>query len=377
MYAGVPTTRARLRDRQGQRRCLAAGDAGVGLDRLFIETRETKVHDAHRTVPADHDVLRFEVAVDDAGGVRRRQAAPGRDEDVQHLAPAARLRAHPLIQRLTLDELHRDVDVIVDGAGVVDRDDVGVRDERDGARFPQQARAAVRRGGPRLADDLQRDPPVEIRVIRRVHLAHPPAPDRVQDLVARDPRPRHQPPDERPRFGRAVVVDVVRGDRRDELHASVAGPQVALHVGPFGRAQRSVEERDDRTLVETIARHSPPTLRRTAPGRVVRVDRHPRVYCSAGRFRMDGSVQRFGGLVAGAVTLGHHRQLFVRQRFELGEMFGFETRNRYEVVERERGAGRVRGRAAEGVPRLSVPAVAGALAHVRHPFLHAGPRARS
>ena len=47
---------------------------------------------------------------------------------------------------------------------------------------------------------------------------------------------------------------------------------------------------------------------------------------------MDGSVQRFGGLVAGAVTLGHHRQLFVRQRFELGEMFGFETRNRYEVV---------------------------------------------
>jgi hypothetical protein len=37
-------------------------------------------------------------------------------------------------------------------------------------------------------------------------------------------------------------------------------------------------------------------------------------------------------LVAVAVTLGHHRQLFVRQRFELGQMFPFETRNRYEVV---------------------------------------------
>ena len=47
---------------------------------------------------------------------------------------------------------------------------------------------------------------------------------------------------------------------------------------------------------------------------------------------MDGSVQRFGGLVAGGVTLGRHRQVFVRQRFELGEMFGFESRNRYEVV---------------------------------------------
>ena len=134
---------------------------------------------------------------------------------------------------------------------------LGCEMTRDGARLPQQARAAVRRGGPRLADDLERDPPVEIRVIRRVHLAHPAAPDRVQDLIARDPRPRHQPPDERPRFGRAVVVDVVGGDRGDELHASVAGAEVALHVGPLGRSQCSVEERDDRTLVETIARHSP------------------------------------------------------------------------------------------------------------------------
>jgi uncharacterized protein YxjI len=47
---------------------------------------------------------------------------------------------------------------------------------------------------------------------------------------------------------------------------------------------------------------------------------------------MDDSLQRSGGLVAGTVTLGQHRQLFVRQRFELAEMFGFETRNRYEVV---------------------------------------------
>ena len=47
---------------------------------------------------------------------------------------------------------------------------------------------------------------------------------------------------------------------------------------------------------------------------------------------MDGSAQRFGGIVPGTVTLGHHRQVFVRQRFELAEMFGFESRNRYEVV---------------------------------------------
>ena len=56
-------------------------------------------------------------------------------------APAARR------ERLALDELHGDEDVIADGAGVVDRDDVGVRDARHGLRLAQQARAAVRRGG--------------------------------------------------------------------------------------------------------------------------------------------------------------------------------------------------------------------------------------
>jgi len=37
-------------------------------------------------------------------------------------------------------------------------------------------------------------------------------------------------------------------------------------------------------------------------------------------------------VTAMVVTLGHHRRLMVRQRRELAELFGFETRNRYEVV---------------------------------------------
>ncbi len=37
-------------------------------------------------------------------------------------------------------------------------------------------------------------------------------------------------------------------------------------------------------------------------------------------------------MTAVVVTLAHHRRLMVRQRRELAELFGFETRNRYEVV---------------------------------------------
>jgi len=47
---------------------------------------------------------------------------------------------------------------------------------------------------------------------------------------------------------------------------------------------------------------------------------------------MDGSLQRFGGTTAVVVPLAQHRRLMVRQRHELGELFGYETRNKYEVV---------------------------------------------
>ena len=47
---------------------------------------------------------------------------------------------------------------------------------------------------------------------------------------------------------------------------------------------------------------------------------------------MDGELQRFGGMTAAPVPLAQHRRLMVRQRRELGELFGFETRNRYEIV---------------------------------------------
>jgi hypothetical protein len=47
---------------------------------------------------------------------------------------------------------------------------------------------------------------------------------------------------------------------------------------------------------------------------------------------MDGELQRSVGLTAVAVPLRHHRRLMVRQRFEAAELFGFESRNKYDIV---------------------------------------------
>jgi len=46
----------------------------------------------------------------------------------------------------------------------------------------------------------------------------------------------------------------------------------------------------------------------------------------------EGELQRAAAVTAVAVPLRHHRRLMVRQRFEAGELFGFETRNKYDVV---------------------------------------------
>ena len=47
---------------------------------------------------------------------------------------------------------------------------------------------------------------------------------------------------------------------------------------------------------------------------------------------MNGELQRSSALTAVAVPLRQHRRLMVKQRFEAAELFGIETRNKYDVI---------------------------------------------
>ena len=77
-------------------------------------------------------------------------------------------------------------------------------------------------------------------------------------------------------------------------------------------------------------------LRRLRPDRIQPDDPgDPAVYSRAKEEFMstiDQDMQRFGGGLTVGASLSEHPRLFVRQRFELGEMFGFESRNKYAVV---------------------------------------------
>ena len=170
----------RLRDRHGR-------VAGLRVARVR-RVREPEVDDERAPVAREEDVVRLEVAMDDPRRVRRRETAPGVEEDGDNLAPCAG-RLEPRAERPPFDELHRDEDLLAVGADVVHGDDVGVGEAGHRLRFTQEARTPftfTRPGGAGLvvAKELHRELAIELRVVRRIDDTHAPFPDAIEDDVA-------------------------------------------------------------------------------------------------------------------------------------------------------------------------------------------------
>ena len=180
MYAGVPMNAPVFVTCRSGPSVVFVGVASALLRRVVLrEPRQAEVHHAYGAVLRDHHVLRLEVAVDDARRVRRRQSASGGEEDVQDLpASCAARRAQPLLDRLPVDQLHRDEHAVAERAGVVDGDDVRVREAGDGARLAEQPRATLAGAAVEPLHDLEGDAAVQLRVVSRVDLAHAAAPER-------------------------------------------------------------------------------------------------------------------------------------------------------------------------------------------------------
>ena len=95
----------------------------------------------------------------------------------------AGIRPDELIaERPSVDVLHRDEQVPVVGADVVDRNDVRVIQRGGGAGFLLEAGAALGIGG-ELAEHLDHDLAAEPAIVRCVDLAHASGADRREDLV--------------------------------------------------------------------------------------------------------------------------------------------------------------------------------------------------
>jgi hypothetical protein len=200
-----------------------------------VEARDAEVgHDGARAVaPQDH-VGRLEVAVRHPGGVRRgegaRQVVRERRELGGRHRPAP---GEPLVERLSLDELHRQPEARRQVDQIVDPHDVRVRHL---ARHLELAPVTTEALRPAL-EQLERDDRVGAQVERAVHDALAAPPHLAQDAIAVGEHLAHE---DRGRglLGVGVEHRVGAGDVADRSVRAGRRPRGELPwvVGRLGRA---------------------------------------------------------------------------------------------------------------------------------------------
>src|ERR1041385_8903242 len=176
-------------------------------------------------------LVRLEVAVHDAGGVRLRQAVRGLREDLQ--PPRERgLPGEEVAQRLPFDELHGDVVQLLGPLlrgdrlhdvrrarlpDLVDGDDVRMVERGRGLRFLREAVDALAVVGDDGWQDFERDVAAEALVAGAVDVAHPAGGDESQDAIRADAGAARQ---RLPRLFRADVLVYDFSAAEDGAHSS-------------------------------------------------------------------------------------------------------------------------------------------------------------
>ena len=153
----------------------------------FVGLRQPEVEDLHPPVVRDHDVGGFEVPVDDAPIVSRREGVGHGNTDLEDSGQRHALVGADLIETPAFDELHRQE---VDAAVFLNREqghDVWVIEPGDGLRLALEPRETLRISGCFGGQDLQGDIAFEPGVAGAVDLAHAPLAEQIDDLVVSQP----------------------------------------------------------------------------------------------------------------------------------------------------------------------------------------------
>ena len=162
----------------GAERLLRHGVGGVG------KTGDAEVRDLDAAVAQHHDVLRLDVAVDDAARMRVAQPLHNLCDEMQRLAPVQTpAPLHILLECDAVDELHDDV--LRRGARhVIDRNDVRVGEHRDGLGFVVEAAAEIRVAREIAFQYLDRHKAVEPVALGLIDHCHAAAADQLKQLIA-------------------------------------------------------------------------------------------------------------------------------------------------------------------------------------------------
>ena len=158
----------------------AGPDVFDGADR-----GEPEVHQADLAAAVEHHVRRLQIAVQHATFVGCREPRAQLAGDVGRLvfgkaADAAERRG----QVLAVHQLHREKQLTVHLADVIDAADVRVRDLSSGSHLVVKLREADRVGGDGIGQELERDRLAEAEIVGAIHLAHAALAEQADDPVA-------------------------------------------------------------------------------------------------------------------------------------------------------------------------------------------------
>ena len=126
----------------------------------------------------------FQVAVDDAGGVKRTERAEHLESDAHGLVEGNRAAIQARRQRLAVEPLHDDEQLGVGLADLVNLADVRVIDARGQTRFAPEPLARDLVADDVTADNLQRDPSSKAIVDRIVDGPHAAFAERANHLIS-------------------------------------------------------------------------------------------------------------------------------------------------------------------------------------------------
>ena len=147
-------------------------ERGFGGSHWHRHLGQTEVEDLHASFACDEDVLRFQVAMDDALVVRGCKPACDLGRVVDRLARRQRRPVDPPAERLPFEQLGDDVGSAGVAADVVDREDVRMIEHPRRASFLLESSESIGIVGERGWEDFDRDVTREASVLRAINLAH-------------------------------------------------------------------------------------------------------------------------------------------------------------------------------------------------------------
>jgi hypothetical protein len=150
------------------------------------DLRDAEVGNLYAALAIEENVLGFDVAVDDAAVVGELEPVTDLGDDGQRLRGRESPGPHGQAEVDAVDELHQQVEEAVGLAEVVDGDDVGVVESREGLRLPGESGGELWVLLSFWRQDLEGDQTVEGSLPRLVHDAHATAAKALQDIQLRE-----------------------------------------------------------------------------------------------------------------------------------------------------------------------------------------------